>query len=113
MFRVTQTCCHYEKMADFLKELPSYNETNFTRFHADSGNGKTNMKRPAVYISTKDYPEQQIITTEKTNILLRYLHQQWDRKNSCKRDSTRASLESCEGTSPQKMPRLSQEDDNS
>lgn len=100
-------------MADFLKELPSYNESNFTRFHADSGLGKTNMKRPAVYISTKDYPVQQVITTEKTNILLRYLHQQWDRKNSSKRDSTRASLESSEGTSPQKMPRLSQEDDNS
>ena len=28
--------------ADFLKELPSYDENNFTRFHAESG-CKTNV----------------------------------------------------------------------
>ncbi|KAL5005028.1 hypothetical protein ScPMuIL_018484 [Solemya velum] len=95
------------KMADFMKELPSYNESNFTRFHSDS-NCKTSVRRPAVYICTKDYPSEQVITTEKTNILLRYLHQQWDRKNSSKkRDSSRASLDSTESSSPQKMPRLS------
>ena len=29
---------------------------------------------------TKDIPSEQVIVTEKTNILLRYLHQQWDKK---------------------------------
>ncbi|XP_013772367.1 DET1- and DDB1-associated protein 1-like [Limulus polyphemus] len=75
-------------IAEFLKELPSHNESNFTKFQADT-TSKTTVKRPAVYLPTKDHPSEQIITTEKTNILLRYLHQQWDRKNSTKkRDSS-------------------------
>lgn len=78
--------------AEFLKGLPSYNENNFTRFQADSS-CKTTVKRPSVYLPTKDHPSEQIITTEKTNILLRYLHQQWDKKNALKkRDSGRANL---------------------
>lgn len=82
--------------AEFLKGLPSYNETNFTRFHSDS-NSKTTVKRPSVYLSTTDYPSEQIITTEKTNILLRYLHLQFDKKNSLKkRDAHRASMETSE-----------------
>ncbi|ESP05559.1 hypothetical protein LOTGIDRAFT_203011 [Lottia gigantea] len=100
-------------MADFMKGLPSYNETNFTRFHSDSA-CKTSIRRPTVYISTKEHPSQQVITTEKTNILLRYLHQQWDKKNTNKkRDSSRASLESEENNVPNKFPRLSNTDDHS
>lgn len=66
------------------------------------------MKRPSVYLPTKDYPSEQskflydvfkskvdaslfhgvmlifflfsVIVTEKTSILLRYLHQLWDKK---------------------------------
>ncbi|KAJ0059013.1 hypothetical protein NL108_002252, partial [Boleophthalmus pectinirostris] len=37
-------------------------------------------RRPSVYLPTREYPSEQIIVTEKTNILLRYLHQQWDKK---------------------------------
>ncbi|XP_045156596.1 DET1- and DDB1-associated protein 1-like [Mercenaria mercenaria] len=96
-------------MADFLKELPSYDENNFTRFNAESGL-KSNVKKPSVYICTKDHPSEQVITTEKTNILLRYLHQQWDKKNVTKRDSTKANLEGSEGASPVKMARLSHDD---
>ncbi|CAI9726786.1 Hypothetical predicted protein [Octopus vulgaris] len=93
-------------MAEFLKGLPCYNEHNFTRFHPDSG-CKTSVRRPAVYISTKDHPYEQVITTEKTNILLRYLHQHWDKKNSNKkRDSSKANLESPESSTSQKVPRL-------
>merc|ERR1712096_47122 len=33
----------------------------------------------------KDIPADQVIVTEKTNILLRYLHQQWDKKASTKK----------------------------
>ncbi|XP_052239313.1 DET1- and DDB1-associated protein 1-like [Dreissena polymorpha] len=95
--------------ADFLKELPSYDENNFSRFNSESGL-KSSVKKPSVYICTKDHPSEQVITTEKTNILLRYLHQQWDRKNCTKRDSAKANLEASEGPCPVKMARLSQED---
>ena len=36
--------------------------------------------RPQMYVPTKDYPHEQEIVTERTNILLRYLHQQLDKK---------------------------------
>jgi len=92
-----------------MEGLPSYNENNFTRFHADS-NHKSN--KPTVYISTKDHPSEQVITTEKTSILLRYLHQQWDKKNpSKKRDSQKANLsEASEGSSSSKVPRVNSAD---
>ncbi|XP_043505730.1 adenine phosphoribosyltransferase-like isoform X1 [Polistes fuscatus] len=69
-----------ESVAEFLKGLPSHDENNFANFHTDNGN-RTCVKRPSVYLPTKDYPPEQIIVTEKTTILLRYLHQQWDKKN--------------------------------
>uniref|UniRef100_A0A8D2PAG9 DET1- and DDB1-associated protein 1 n=1 Tax=Zosterops lateralis melanops TaxID=1220523 RepID=A0A8D2PAG9_ZOSLA len=65
--------------ADFLKGLPVYNKSNFSRFHADSV-CKASNRRPSVYLPTREFPSEQIIVTEKTNILLRYLHQQWDKK---------------------------------
>lgn len=79
--------------AEFLKGLPSYNENNFTRFQADSS-CRTTVRRPSVYLPTRDHPSDQVITTEKTNILLRYLHQQWDKKQSSskKRDAGRSGL---------------------
>lgn len=71
-------------VAEFLNGLPSHNESNFTRFHSDNGS-RTSVKRPSVYLPTKEYPSEQIIVTEKTNILLRYLHQQWDIKTMQKK----------------------------
>ncbi|NWU27670.1 DDA1 protein, partial [Dyaphorophyia castanea] len=70
--------------ADFLKGLPVYNKSNFSRFHADSV-CKASNRRPSVYLPTREFPSEQIIVTEKTNILLRYLHQQWDKKNAAKK----------------------------
>uniref|UniRef100_A0A8C1D7H3 DET1- and DDB1-associated protein 1 n=1 Tax=Cyprinus carpio TaxID=7962 RepID=A0A8C1D7H3_CYPCA len=70
----------------FLKGLPVYNKTNFSRFHADSV-CKASNRRPSVYLPTREYPSEQIIVTEKTNILLRYLHQQWDKKASVLQNS--------------------------
>lgn len=67
-------------LTDFLKELPSHNSKNFSLYNTESGI-RTSSKRPSVYISTTDVPADQIIVTEKKNILLRYLHQQWDKKN--------------------------------
>jgi len=53
---------------------------------------KANVTRkPASYVPTKDIPAQQVIVTEKTNILLRYLHQQFDKKpgkQGIKRDAS-------------------------
>ncbi|KAM4552882.1 DET1- and DDB1-associated protein 1-like [Odontesthes bonariensis] len=69
---------------NFLKGLPIYNKNNFSRFHADSV-CKSSSRRPSVYLPTREFPSEQIIVTEKTNILLRYLHQQWDKKNAAKK----------------------------
>ncbi|XP_034951369.1 DET1- and DDB1-associated protein 1 isoform X1 [Chelonus insularis] len=66
-------------VAEFLKGLPSHNENNFANFHTDNGN-RTCVKRPSVYLPTKDYPSEQVIVSETTTILLRYLHQKWDKK---------------------------------
>lgn len=79
--------------SEFLKNLPTHNSQNFTRLHTDgvpaasgvrgstsSGGHAASRHRPTVYVPTKDYPAEQIIVTEKTNILLRFLHQQWDKK---------------------------------
>lgn len=98
-------------MASFLKGLPSYNESNFTRVHVESGNksSASSSKKTAVYISTKDHPSQQVITTEKTNILLRYLHQQWDKRSqvgSVKRDSHIANLDGDNAPPSAKIARL-------
>uniref|UniRef100_A0A336M230 DET1- and DDB1-associated protein 1 n=1 Tax=Culicoides sonorensis TaxID=179676 RepID=A0A336M230_CULSO len=75
-------CVASPKMSitEFLKDLPSYNSRNFSLYNTESGI-RTSSKRPSVYISTTDIPSDQIIVTEKKNILLRYLHQQWDKKN--------------------------------
>ncbi|ENN77470.1 DET1- and DDB1-associated protein 1 [Dendroctonus ponderosae] len=66
-------------VAQFLAGLPSFNESNFSKYHTDS-NIRSSSKRPSVYITTKDYPVQQVITTERSSILLNYMQQHWDRK---------------------------------
>ncbi|XP_011639832.1 DET1- and DDB1-associated protein 1 isoform X7 [Pogonomyrmex barbatus] len=78
-------------VAEFLKGLPSHDENNFANFHTDNGN-RTCVKRPSVYLPTKDYPSEQIIVTEKTTILLRYLHQQWDKKVKSSKKAVRMFL---------------------
>lgn len=47
-----------QSVAEFLKGLPSFNENNFAKFHTDN-NTRTGVKRPSVYIPTKDYPSEQ------------------------------------------------------
>ena len=71
-------------MADFLKDLPTRNSDNFTKINPDSCHRSSTGKKTA-YVPVKDIPSDQVIVTEKTNILLRYLHQQWDRKASVKK----------------------------
>uniref|UniRef100_A0A8C5F6X4 DET1- and DDB1-associated protein 1 n=1 Tax=Gadus morhua TaxID=8049 RepID=A0A8C5F6X4_GADMO len=94
----------------FLKGLPVYNKHNFSRFHADSV-CKASNRRPSIYIPTREYPSEQIIVTEKTNILLRYLHQQWDKKNAGrKRDPDHAEGESA--APPRKMARTDSQELN-
>uniref|UniRef100_A0A8D0ED89 DET1- and DDB1-associated protein 1 n=1 Tax=Salvator merianae TaxID=96440 RepID=A0A8D0ED89_SALMN len=98
--------------ADFLKGLPVYNKSNFSRFHADSV-CKASNRRPSVYLPTREYPSEQIIVTEKTNILLRYLHQQWDKKNSAKkRDPEQAETEGENSAPPRKIARTDSQDMN-
>ncbi|XP_782211.1 DET1- and DDB1-associated protein 1 isoform X2 [Strongylocentrotus purpuratus] len=94
-------------VGELLKGLPCHDENNFTKYHNEP-NRSTPSKKPNVYLPTKDYPSEQVITTEKTNILLRYLHQQWDKKNvHKKRDQGNANLDS-ESPPARKMPRLQQ-----
>ncbi|XP_014223631.1 DET1- and DDB1-associated protein 1 [Trichogramma pretiosum] len=90
-------------VAEFLSGLPSINEKNFANFHTDSAN-RTTIKRPSIYIPTKDHPSDQVIVTEKTTIVLKYLHQRWDKKNTTerKRDLTNDSPEDLRS----KRPRL-------
>nr|XP_020636887.1 DET1- and DDB1-associated protein 1 [Pogona vitticeps] len=98
--------------ADFLKGLPVYNKTNFSRFHADSV-CKASNRRPSVYLPTQEYPSEQIIVTEKTNILLRYLHQQWDKKNAAKkRDPEQVEIEGENSAPPRKIARTDSQDMN-
>ncbi|GIY26944.1 DET1- and DDB1-associated protein 1 [Caerostris darwini] len=79
-----------EGTAEFLKGLPSRNQNNFSRFQPDSS-CKSTSKKTSVYLPTKDNPSEQIITTEKSTILLRYLQQQFDKKkNHSKRENDRA-----------------------
>ncbi|XP_051625219.1 DET1- and DDB1-associated protein 1 [Manacus candei] len=100
------------KMADFLKGLPVYNKSNFSRFHADSV-CKASNRRPSVYLPTREFPSEQIIVTEKTNILLRYLHQQWDKKNAAKkRDQEQVEIEGENSAPPRKIARTDSQDMN-
>ncbi|XP_060238018.1 DET1- and DDB1-associated protein 1 isoform X1 [Meriones unguiculatus] len=95
---------------DFLKGLPVYNKSNFSRFHADSV-CKASNRRPSVYLPTREYPSEQIIVTEKTNILLRYLHQQWDKKNAAKkRDQEQVEAEGESSAPPRKVARTDSPD---
>ncbi|XP_021079615.2 DET1- and DDB1-associated protein 1 isoform X3 [Mesocricetus auratus] len=95
---------------DFLKGLPVYNKSNFSRFHADSV-CKASNRRPSVYLPTREYPSEQIIVTEKTNILLRYLHQQWDKKNAAKkRDQEQVEVEGETSAPPRKVARTDSPD---
>lgn len=48
----------FQSVSEFLKGLPSHDENNFANFHTDNGN-RTCVKRPSVYLPTKDYPSEQ------------------------------------------------------
>ncbi|XP_076060906.1 DET1- and DDB1-associated protein 1 [Oratosquilla oratoria] len=91
--------------ASFLKGLPVYNEQNFSKFQSDPS-GRTAYKKPPVYLPTKDNPESQEIVTEKTNILLRYLHQQCEKKCPKKKRDTGSGANNEEDGPRNKRPRL-------
>ncbi|XP_035233292.1 DET1- and DDB1-associated protein 1-like [Stegodyphus dumicola] len=96
--------------AEFLRELPSYNENNFSRFQPDTS-CRNSIKKSSVYIATKDHPSEQIITTEKTTILLRYLQQQYEKKkNFLKRQNDYPGTSGDFDPVPQKKSRLQIED---
>ncbi|CAG0921443.1 unnamed protein product [Notodromas monacha] len=57
----------------FLRNLPSFNKENFTRYKADS----SSQKKPiGVYVSTVSDPSAQVIVNDDTNILLRHLRRE-------------------------------------
>lgn len=61
-----------------LKELPSVNPANFSKFKSDSG--KSSNKKLTVYLSTEEKPSEQVIVSDRSSILLRYLYLQLDKK---------------------------------
>ncbi|ODN03086.1 putative protein- and DDB1-associated protein 1 [Orchesella cincta] len=84
-----------QAVADFLSGLPSRDPHNFQKWCSD-GPKQNITRKPASYVPTKDIPSQQVIVTEKTNILLRYLHQQYEKKavkHGTKRDGASGSAD--------------------
>ncbi|KAG8569338.1 hypothetical protein GDO81_014375 [Engystomops pustulosus] len=59
-------------MAQFLKNLPSHNEKNFSQFQPEP-DWKFSTKKLPVHLPTTETPSQQSIVTDQTHILLRYL----------------------------------------
>ncbi|XP_066928780.1 DET1- and DDB1-associated protein 1-like [Clytia hemisphaerica] len=90
---------------DLLKGLPSFNKENFSDFKPDENIKSTNTGCNS-YIHTEDQQEEepQVIITDKTNILLRFLRKQLESKKPSKRNTSAASAEETE-PSP-KLPRL-------
>jgi len=86
-----------QAVSEFLSGLPSRDPHNFERWSTD-GPKQNVTRRPTSYVPTKDNSSEntQIIVTEKTNILLRYLHQQFEKKakNVQKRDGGQHDEES-------------------
>jgi len=68
-------------ISDLLKDLPSRNKENFTRIDLESQHRSANGKR-STYLTTKETQPEQIIVTERANIVLKFLHQQWDKKTN-------------------------------
>lgn len=72
-----------EAMASqFLKELPSRNQNNFSHYQVDSG-PKSSLKKAAVYLPTSDEadsPDQQGEDFDQTILTLTLLHQSLRRK---------------------------------
>ena len=60
----------FRRMDKFLKDLPSRNAENFTKINPDTCHRSSTSKK-STYIPVKDIPAEQVIVTEKTNILLR------------------------------------------
>ena len=84
-----KTIAESPHLCAFLTGLPSFKPENFTRHSPDgvtcpAAANAPAPRRPSLYICIKDYPEEQVITTEKSNILLRSLHTQWNQKTRLK-----------------------------
>ena len=75
--KCTSGMVYYYKIGSFILHLL---ENNYSAKHTYLDLQVTSRSRSTVYVPTKDIPSEQVIVTEKTNILLRYLHQQWDKK---------------------------------
>uniref|UniRef100_A0A224Y1P8 DET1- and DDB1-associated protein 1 n=1 Tax=Panstrongylus lignarius TaxID=156445 RepID=A0A224Y1P8_9HEMI len=89
-------------IAEFMHGLPSYNKENFSKFTA----GYRTNKRSTVYLPTKDQPSEQVIVTEKTNILLRYLNKKWAEKEEDASKRKRTTDTTNSQGSPKKKRRL-------
>ena len=78
--KFTSGMVYYYKIRSFRFMFLHLLENNYSAKHTYLDLQVTSRSRSTVYVPTKDIPSEQVIVTEKTNILLRYLHQQWDKK---------------------------------
>ncbi|XP_076815722.1 DET1- and DDB1-associated protein 1-like isoform X2 [Clavelina lepadiformis] len=75
-----------------LKSFPTIDKNNFSKFQPDSADKKP-AKKLSLYISTEDNTPEQVIKKDRSNILLRYLYQQLDKKNKSDDASKRKAAE--------------------
>ena len=94
-----------------LSQLPSFNSDNFAKY--SGGGGQRSTGRPSVYLPTcdqKDDPHEQVIKNDHTNILLRFLHQNWNQKD--RSGKRRDAHSESEPGSSKKKPRVSNSNSN-
>ena len=69
----TETKLSKNKNSNFMHQLPSYNNENFSRFQ---NNNRSFINFPSKYIATKENLHEQKIVNSKSSAFLRYLLRQ-------------------------------------
>ena len=85
-------------LSDVVRDLPSRNVKNFTRFNPNSCNSLSAGKKTA-YVPVRDIPSDQVIINEKVSILLGCLHKKGGQEGKCfisGNMATTRAVEKCE-----------------
>jgi len=102
-----------ESVKAILKDLPSANQENFSRFSVETSH-KGPLPKAKLLNDKKSLRHEKLIVCDKTPVLLRYLHQQWTKdpnlkhkRSGDKSDDSDEEPSSAGGSGPppRKMPR--------
>uniref|UniRef100_A0A914WNK5 DET1- and DDB1-associated protein 1 n=2 Tax=Plectus sambesii TaxID=2011161 RepID=A0A914WNK5_9BILA len=104
-----------EFVKTILKDLPSANQENFSRFSAETSH-KGPLPKAKLLNDKKTLRHEKLIVCDKTPVLLRYLHQQWTKDPNLKHkraggksddsdDESAGASGGGSGPPPRKMPR--------